>query len=194
MSSIFHIENAGRAYRPPEDFNSALCGLLWQGLGVHRSHDTQENLVMLDILALRDSVQQEKLAGMSIHTEITRRRKALGWSMERLAAEVSKVEGLKKPLNWQTVQQWENGGSAPKRTRMGFVAQAFGCSLAALMTDDADILLESEGASARVVKASALPVTVVAKKAAKKEAKPPPSKMVPPATKAAPKKTKRGLE
>jgi transcriptional regulator with XRE-family HTH domain len=63
---------------------------------------------------------------MSIHDEIREARKRLGWSMEQLAAEISKAEGLHKPLSWQTVQQWENGASAPKRTRMEIVARLLG--------------------------------------------------------------------
>lgn len=64
---------------------------------------------------------QEKLADMDIHQQIKTARERKGWSMERLASEVSKAEELKKPLSWQTVQQWENGASAPKRTRMEVV-------------------------------------------------------------------------
>jgi transcriptional regulator with XRE-family HTH domain len=58
---------------------------------------------------------------MSIHEQIRKAREGLGWSMERLAKEVSDAEGLAKPLTWQAVQQWENGTSAPKRTRMQVV-------------------------------------------------------------------------
>lgn len=58
---------------------------------------------------------------MSIHKQIRQAREKMGWSMERLAKEVSEAEGLAKPLAWQTVQQWENGTSAPKRTRMEVV-------------------------------------------------------------------------
>jgi transcriptional regulator with XRE-family HTH domain len=65
---------------------------------------------------------------MSIHEQIKRRREAKGWSHATLAAKVSELEGAKKPLAWQTVQQWENGGSAPKRTRLGYVAKALGCT------------------------------------------------------------------
>lgn len=65
---------------------------------------------------------------MSIHEEIKRRREVKGWSHERLAAEVSELQGLKKPLAWQTVQQWENGKSAPTRKRLPYVARALGCT------------------------------------------------------------------
>lgn len=58
---------------------------------------------------------------MDIHQQIKAAREEKGWSMQRLAKEVSDAEGLAKPLTWQTVQQWENGTSAPKRTRMELV-------------------------------------------------------------------------
>lgn len=60
---------------------------------------------------------------MDIHQQIKAARERKQWSMERLAKEISSAEGLKKELAWQTVQQWENGTSAPKRTRMGLVKQ-----------------------------------------------------------------------
>lgn len=56
-----------------------------------------------------------------IHERIRIAREKRGWSMERLAKEISEAEGLAKPLAWQTIQQWENGTSAPKRTRMALV-------------------------------------------------------------------------
>lgn len=70
---------------------------------------------------------------MSIHQEIKRRRDELGWSQQQLAAEVSRLEGGSKVLSWQTVQQWENGKSAPKRTRMDVVARALGCTVEELL-------------------------------------------------------------
>ncbi len=66
---------------------------------------------------------------MSIHNGIKSRREALGWSHARLAEEVSTIEGVSQKLSWQTVQQWENGKSAPKRTRLEHVAAALGCSV-----------------------------------------------------------------
>lgn len=69
---------------------------------------------------------------MSIHEAIKTRRLALEWSHQRLADEVSKREGLSKPLAWQTVQQWENGVSAPARKRLPFVAEALGLTLDSL--------------------------------------------------------------
>lgn len=73
---------------------------------------------------------------MSIHSEIKRRRVALGWSHERLADEVSKLEGLQKPLSWQSVQQWEReDGTAPKRKRLEFVARALGTYVETLIDE-----------------------------------------------------------
>lgn len=76
---------------------------------------------MLGDLALDCNRSHEKLVRMDIHQQIKQAREKRGWSMERLAKEISEAEGLAKPLSWQTVQQWENGVSAPKRTRMGVV-------------------------------------------------------------------------
>lgn len=53
----------------------------------------------------------------------------MAWSQTKLAEEVSAREGLTKPLAWQTVQQWENGVSAPTRKRLPHVAAALGLSL-----------------------------------------------------------------
>lgn len=69
---------------------------------------------------------------MSIHEQIKQRRLALGMSQGDLAAKVSELQQLAKPLTWQTVQQWENGASAPKRTRLEFVARALRTTVQAL--------------------------------------------------------------
>lgn len=93
----------------------------------------QENLVALDVLVFSKKCTHEKLASMPIHDQIKKRREALGWSHQRLADEVSAKEGAKKSLSWQTVQQWENGKSAPKRVRLEHVASALGCSIQELL-------------------------------------------------------------
>lgn len=72
---------------------------------------------------------------MSIHSRIRELRERKGWSMERLADEISKAEGLAKPLAWQTVQQWESGSTAPKRSRLATVAQLLGTSVNKLIDD-----------------------------------------------------------
>lgn len=63
---------------------------------------------------------------MSIHDRIKERREALKLSQAELARRISKLEGKDKdsPLSYQTVQQWENGKSAPTRKRRPFVAAA----------------------------------------------------------------------
>lgn len=56
--------------------------------------------------------------------------------MQRLADEVSKAEGLPKPLAWQTVQQWERtdgDGTAPKRKRLEIVAKLLDCTVGDLL-------------------------------------------------------------
>lgn len=63
---------------------------------------------------------------MNIHEAIKEARIAKGWSQTQLADAVSKAEGLKRPLVYQTVQQWESGGSAPKRTRLATVIDILG--------------------------------------------------------------------
>lgn len=73
--------------------------------------------------------QPETLPLMSIHDQIKARRLANDWSMDELARRVSEAEGLQKPLNYQTVQQWENGKSAPKRQRLEAVATVLGCTV-----------------------------------------------------------------
>lgn len=81
---------------------------------------------------------------MSIHEAIKRARKKKGWSMERLAQEVSTAEKLSKPLSWQTVQQWESGGSAPKRKRMAVVASLLGLNTTTLSEVDSNSLVAHE--------------------------------------------------
>jgi len=76
---------------------------------------------MLVDLALPHKTAHGKLADMSIHEKIRAARERKGWSMEQLAKAVSEAENLAKPLAWQTIQQWERGDSAPKRSRMPIV-------------------------------------------------------------------------
>lgn len=54
--------------------------------------------------------------------------------MEDLAARISAAEGLDPPLSWQAVQQWENGTSAPKRTRLKVVASVLECTVPELIS------------------------------------------------------------
>ena len=77
---------------------------------------------------------------MSIHAKIKSAREKRGWSQQRLADEVSRLEGLPKPLNWQTVQQWEKT-TAPKNSRLRFVAAALGVPPGELLDTSSDALL-----------------------------------------------------
>lgn len=92
--------------------------------------------ILLDLLALQEIpalpkvLAHEKLVPMNIHQQIKQAREAMKWSMSQLAEKVSEAEGLKKPLTWQTVQQWENGKSAPSRKRMQIVLQVLGLQTA----------------------------------------------------------------
>jgi len=72
---------------------------------------------------------------MTIHESIRAARLKKEWSMEQLAAAVAKQEGAAKPLSWQTIQQWENGTTAPKRTRLKAVGEVLGLSMADLGLD-----------------------------------------------------------
>lgn len=72
---------------------------------------------------------------MTIHEAIKAARLKKDWSMEQLAAAVAKHEGAAKPLSWQTIQQWENGTTAPKRTRLKAVGEVLGLSMADLGLD-----------------------------------------------------------
>lgn len=103
---------------------------------------------MLEILAFSSSAPHEKLALMSIHEAIKARRKAIGMSMQGLADAVSGLEGLTKKLGWQTVQQWEKGVSAPKRTRLAHVATALKTTVTELLGDgDVATAEDTEAAS-----------------------------------------------
>jgi transcriptional regulator with XRE-family HTH domain len=76
---------------------------------------------------------REPLARMkTIHDRIRELRQAKGWSLQRLAEEVTRLEGKKAPLVWQTVQQWEKS-TRPKHERLAVVAQALGTTVPALM-------------------------------------------------------------
>lgn len=57
----------------------------------------------------------------TIHTRIKEARQAKSLSMEQLAALVG--------VSYQTIQQWENGKTAPKRQRLAKVADALGVTV-----------------------------------------------------------------
>jgi transcriptional regulator with XRE-family HTH domain len=80
----------------------------------------------------------------SLAQQIRDARTAKGWSLERLAKELSQAMGLKKPLSWQAVQQWEKAtGTAPSRKKMPHVlklldikAEGYAANAAGLPTSD----------------------------------------------------------
>ena len=62
----------------------------------------------------------------TIHQRIKRLREKKELSMEEL--------GLSVGVSWQTIQQWENGKTAPKRTRIDKVAEVLGVSSTELVS------------------------------------------------------------
>tara|TARA_R100000655_G_scaffold64330_2_gene102850 strand:+ start:219 stop:845 length:627 start_codon:yes stop_codon:yes gene_type:complete len=62
----------------------------------------------------------------NIHERIKAARDAKGFSMQKLA----ELLGIKA---WQTIQQWENGGTAPKRKRLEQVANILGVTVEYLL-------------------------------------------------------------
>lgn len=73
---------------------------------------------------------------MSIHQRI----KALRLERKMSQQDVGDAIGV----SWQTVQQWENGKTAPNRTRQEKVAQLFNVSISYLMTGDSIAVEENE--------------------------------------------------
>lgn len=70
---------------------------------------------------------------MDIHARIKTRRIQLKLSHEQLANRISELEGLAKPLAWQTVQQWENRTTVPRHRRLQHIAAALEMPLDELM-------------------------------------------------------------
>jgi transcriptional regulator with XRE-family HTH domain len=101
----------------------------------------------------------------TIHEMIKSARVSKGWSMEKLAEEVSKVEGLAKPLTWQTVQQWERPeplGTAPKRKRLAVVGELLGIQLTASFPVPTSLQLHVDSAERGNAKESPHPQTIAA--------------------------------
>lgn len=67
----------------------------------------------------------------TIHTRIKAARNELGLSMEQMAEQL----GL---AAWQTVQQWENGNTAPSRRRLPKVAELLGVTQEYLLSGTRD--------------------------------------------------------
>lgn len=106
----------------------------------------QEGLAILDELAFTSNRRVATLAAMTIHSKIKTLRLALKWSQTELARRVSEAEGLEKPLNWQTVQQWEKN-TRPQSHRLATVAKVLGTNPSALLgeTDGAQMVEELRG-------------------------------------------------
>jgi transcriptional regulator with XRE-family HTH domain len=62
----------------------------------------------------------------TIHERIKKERRRLGMSLEQLAEQMN--------VSYQTVQQWENGKSGPKRTRLAQLAMLLGVTEQYIMT------------------------------------------------------------
>lgn len=94
-------------------------------------------MMMLEPLAQKSKLPIANLFAlgdrMDIHQRIKQLRLHKAMTQEQLAYAVSIKEGLEKPLLRQTVQQWENGMSAPRHTRLAVVAQVLGVSVEELL-------------------------------------------------------------
>lgn len=64
---------------------------------------------------------------MSIHQKLKDLRVKKGLSLEQAGEAIG--------VSWQTVQQWENGKTAPKRTRLDKVASFYGVAASELLND-----------------------------------------------------------
>jgi phage repressor protein C with HTH and peptisase S24 domain len=82
----------------------------------HANHHIQETLVTQVSLALPQENLASSIRDMTIHQRIKDLREEKGLSMEALGALVG--------VKYQTVQQWENGGTSPKRDRIQKLAHA----------------------------------------------------------------------
>lgn len=73
---------------------------------------------------------------MSIHQKLKYLRLKKGLSLEQVGEAIG--------VSWQTIQQWENGKTAPKRTRLDKVAGYYGVSAAQLLNDGLSLEEEIE--------------------------------------------------
>lgn len=74
----------------------------------------------------------------TIHQKIKQLRTDKGLSMEELGALIG--------VTWQTVQQWENGKTAPSRKRLEKVAEALGVTIFDLLQDGLCLVSERRSA------------------------------------------------
>ena len=137
MSMPRDIEDPSGLHGPPEDRDRPLgSGLANDLRGVlHSPQCTQDFLSMANFLAFRELSWHEKLADMNIHEAIKTRREALGLTKTELARRVSEIHP-EDPITRQTIQHWEAGKAAPKRSRMAAVARALETTLGELNRDD----------------------------------------------------------
>ncbi len=78
---------------------------------------------------------------MSIHSAIKALRERAHLSQEELGKRVALLEGLPKPLTRPAVGQWEkDGGTAPKRKRLDYVAQVLGTTTERLLAGNPEPL------------------------------------------------------
>jgi transcriptional regulator with XRE-family HTH domain len=130
---ILDFKDPSRLNRAAEQGDCPFCGSLGGRVRLHAGKCTQEFLATPVFLAYRGKMPHEKLATMSIHEAIKANRIALKLSQEALAKKVSSLDPAGDPISRQTVQHWENGTTAPKRTRLPFVAAALNTSVEALL-------------------------------------------------------------
>lgn len=93
----------------------------------------ETNLILVFLAMLGDLVLAQvdlatSIRAMTIHRRIKELRENLGLSMEALATIVG--------VTWQTVQQWENGKTAPSRKRIPEVAGALNTTQEYLLFGD----------------------------------------------------------
>lgn len=85
----------------------------------------------------------------TIHEKIKALREGKNLTMEQLAALIG--------VSWQTVQQWENGKTAPKRNRLEKVAEVLGVPSVSLTSNDVEFYgVDAEGARLYMINTSGL--------------------------------------
>lgn len=107
----------------------------------------------LAFIARKSSIDTSKPSGYSggmdtIHTRIKNARLDKKLSMEKLA----ELIGLR---SWQTIQQWENGGTAPARKRLDKVAEILGKTPEFLLNGTEPVQLDGEHSPVMMIDAKA---------------------------------------
>lgn len=139
VAPVLDVQEAGGLYWPTQNVDSSLCRLCTGFLDVHSAQCTQDSLALPMFLALPHAAPHEKLAVMDIHQRIKARREELKMSKTELARRVSAYEDPSgdptEPITRQTIQHWESGAAAPKRSRLGAVAAALGLRVTTLISE-----------------------------------------------------------